>query len=69
MPEGGITGSFDSGPAPGIGVTPEWVSCGVFRALALKYAAGEGEKPPQTKAVSDSRLVPDFNLAGVPEDG
>ncbi|MBC7105792.1 MAG: hypothetical protein H5T97_07620, partial [Firmicutes bacterium] len=44
----------DPGPAPDIGAPSEWVPCGLPRALAVKYMAGDKEKLPQAKAVKSA---------------
>ena len=46
--------SFDRGPEPAIGASSQWVSCGIPRALVLRYTAGDGEKLPQAKAVKST---------------
>ena len=51
IPEGVLAGSFDPGPPLELGVPSKWAPCGISRALALRYTAGESEKLPQAKAV------------------
>ena len=51
MPEGMVSGSFDPGSTPDLGIPSGWVSCNNPRACVLRYAVEEGENLPQAKTV------------------